>query len=376
MGRVVFVGFALLSALAGCGALLGVDFDNAHPALDASVADEAAADVADASQAMDVPDATGVVGAAAKLLQRPEALPRVAYRAVHAISRSHVLIAGDETIVELVGGRFQITHVNGVELTGVWGDDEVGYAVGTYKGTNTGTIRMRRRSATAWTDLGSLQHGLRAVWGSGTFRVASGNDGAVYYGHEPDPFVTGMQLSPLPGVPSTIFSPILSGIGGNSPDLVLVAAGAGGWYRFDGTNWLKGVLSGDLTRVYRSVWGRPGTALDVFIGGNYELVMRFPNFDAGVDADYDAASAELFHEERDDVTSGSRFVNSIWGESGAAIVAVGTTGRFMVSKGRGLETYPTVAGSRDLWGVSGTSFDDVWIVGDDGVILHGPVDRP
>ena len=308
------------------------------------------------------------------LLQVPD-LPMVNYRGVWAVSPNRVAIVGDETILDYVDGSWNVTVVGGSELHGVWGDGEYMYAVGTFKQTNTGVIMLKTRKDRTWVQLATVPHGLRSVWGEGTFRMASGHDGVAYFGYERSPFKEGVQNDPIAGAPNTLFAPIMSSVGGNSRSHVIAAAGPGGWFGYDGKNWKAFAANVDKTRSFRSVWGPPGDALDVIIGANYYGLWRFKG---AKDANGKPIPTSILHEERSDPLRANQFINGIWGASQRDFLAVGTGGRLIVFREKpdsdGVSILKTAAGARDLWSISGTNVSDVWIVGDDGVVLHGAVE--
>lgn len=300
-------------------------------------------------------------------------LPKVTYRAVTAVSPSRVFIVGDETILELVGTKWKYVPVGGVELHGVWADADDAWAVGFQKNTNTGVI-MHRVAAT-WITFATVPHGLRSIYGSGTFRMTTGNDGAVYYGNIPTPFENGSQLERAPEVAETLLSPILYGVGGNAPDKLVVAGGVGAFYRYQGdVNWATAVDPTDRSRAYRCVFAAPNPALDVVLGANYYGIWHYRG---PTDAEGHRIPTEMLYEDRDSITASEKSINAIWGTGVERFVAVGTAGRFITFEyGKTAKVLATPAGARDLHGVAGTSFDDVWVVGADGLILHGAVPPP
>jgi hypothetical protein len=299
-------------------------------------------------------------------------LPPVDYRGVAVFSRSKVIVVGDETILDWNGSAWQHTHVGGVDLGGAWTNGVISYAVGTLKQTNTGVFMLRTAKTGRWIQLATVPHGLRSVWGDDDFRVAVGHDGVAYFGVEDVPFKNGVQHDPFDGVPRTLFSPLITAVGGNSRKHVIAVGGAGGWFGYDGAAWKGYAQKVDATRTFRSVWGPPGDSLDVIIGSNYYGLWRFRGTQ---DQNGERLPASLLNEERDDPIRGSQYINGIWGESTSRFLAVGTSGRVMKhEEGAPPSVIATAAGAHDLWGVAGTGWDDLWIVGDAGVVLHGSLD--
>jgi hypothetical protein len=346
-------------ASSGCAELRRADVDGAADA--ATLADQSAEASTDAAFLhLDPPD--------------DNQLPKVTYRAVHAVSPTRVFIVGDEMILEFVGTKWKFAPVGGIELHGVWADADDAWAVGFKRNTNTGVIM--HRVATTWVEFATVPHGLRSIWGSGAFRVATGNDGAVYSGTLPTPFANGKQFERAPDIEETLLSPILFGVAANSPSNIVVAGGLGAFYRFEGGGETYTTVSdpSDRTRAYRSVFAAPSAQLGAVLGANYYGLWYYRG---ATDAQGNRIPTEMLYEDRDSVTSSEQSITSIWGTGVERFVAVGTGGRFMnVDYGKPPKVLATPAGARDLYGVSGTSFDDVWIVGADGVILHGAVPPP
>jgi hypothetical protein len=307
------------------------------------------------------------------LLPVAEKLPLTTYRAVFAVARDRVIVVGDETLLDWDGYRWTATIVSGVEFSGVWADDTLAYAVGTMRGTNRGLIYIRGPK-TNWIEFASVEFGLRSIWGSERFRIATGNDGAAYFGFEPVPFKNAVKHERPPTAPPTLFAPILSQVGGNSAKHVIAAGGVGAFYGYDGATWKEYTENVDTTRVFRSVWGPPSSELDVFLGANYYGLWRFRGTKDPVTGE--RRPADIVHEERDEVIRANQSVNGIWGLDADRIVAVGTGGRLMTCNPATMITriVPTPAGAYDLWGISGTAADDVWVVGDAGIVLHGSIE--
>ena len=339
----------------------------------AAITDDGGATLPTETVEAGVPDGGTDDSPLAALIPPDDTLPKVTYRAVTAVSASQVFIVGDETIVEFNGTKWSVVPVGGTELYGVWADENDAWAVGMVKNTNTGVFMHREGGR--WIQFANVPHGLRAIYGSGSFRMATGNDGAVYFGTLPKPFANGAQHERAPDVPETVASPILASVAGNSPTNVIVTGDVGVNYRYkpDGT-WATLVDATDRTRAYRAAFALPGEALDVILGGNYYGLWRYRG---QTDTEGNRIPMDMLFEERESPFSAREYITSVWGPSMDHFVAVGTSGRFMVSQaGKPITVLPTRAGSRDLYGVSGTSLRDVWVVGADGVILHGSADAP
>jgi hypothetical protein len=250
------------------------------------------------------------------------------------------------------------------DLYGLWGSgtDEL-WAVGTKKsGAQAGVIF--RLSGDTWVQFGTTKFGLRSVWGAGDQRYAVGLSGAVYNGSTAAPFATGMQIDPNPNIPQTPDIPILYSIGGNNLMSILVAGDVDSTYYFD-TRWHAYVDPVDPTRAFRAIWGPAGGSISLYEGANYFGLWYFTG---------PGDPVIMLNEEQAPLENFNRSIWSIWGVDDTRVVAVGDAGRIMTYdratqavKVRGSPT------TRSLYGVWGSSFDDVWIVGEGGLILRGRI---
>jgi hypothetical protein len=129
----------------------------------------------------------------------------------------------------------------------------------------------------------------------------------------------------------------------------------------------------DTTIVFDSVWAPPGSSNDYFFGTNYFgvvwLTADAPPPGANMIAD------QLYTLYRDDSPQGAQnlFIHGIWG-TGAKVLFVGDQGRiYRFDAGlNDVSPVPSPA-TGALWGVWGSSESDVWIVGENEVILHGSI---
>lgn len=292
-----------------------------------------------------------------------------ALRAVWAASPSDVFAVGDDGMIrEMVAGTWYTPIIGqGFDLTGVWGASASDvWAAGTLRNTDTGIILHRQNGM--WVEFASVPHGLRTVWGVGDTRYATGNDGVIYSGPAAKPFSSGIQVPPNANVLATTFAPILYSIGGNSPSNVMVAADVDTTLYWDGTEWHDYEDPIDRTRTFRAIFGAPNAAPDagpdLYEGANYYGLWHFTG----------AKNPVLqLNEERDSPQKFNRYIWSIWGVSSDRIVCVGDAGRIMTYAEAPMMQVSIVPApnSKNLYGVFGTSWDDVWIVGDNALLMHG-----
>jgi hypothetical protein len=287
-----------------------------------------------------------------------------ALRAVSVVGSEQVYLAGDDgVLLEKAGADWQTVVLGpGLDVTGVWsnGPDEA-LAVGILKNTNKGPIF--RRGKGVWAQIGTAPHGLRTVWGIDNVRYAGGNDGVIYSGPANDPLRDGFQQPRPPEVADTLFAPIIHSIGGNSTKAVMAAADFDITMLFDGTTWHSFQDPIDRTRAFRAIWAFPGSSADVYQGANYYGLWHFTSSTAPV---------LQLNEEKDQPQNVNRWIWGIWGPSADKVIAVGDAGRIMTfDKTSGKLTIQPSPTTKNLYAIGGTSLDDIWIVGEEQLVLHG-----
>jgi hypothetical protein len=287
-----------------------------------------------------------------------------ALRAVSVVGAEQVYLAGDDgVLLEKVGSGWQTVVLGpGIDVSGVWsnGPNEA-LAVGTQKNTNKGPIF--RRAQGVWAQIGTAPHGMRAVWGIGDIRYAGGNDGVIYSGPPGDPLRDGTQQPRPPEVADTLFAPIIYSIGGNSTKAVMAAADFDLTMLFDGASWHAYQDPIDRTRSFRAIWAFPGPSADVYQGANYYGLWHFTGSSAPV---------LQLNEEKDQPQNVNRWLWGIWGPSADKVVCVGDAGRIMTyDKTSGRVTIQPSPTAKNLYAIGGTSLEDIWIVGEEQLVLHG-----
>ena len=290
-----------------------------------------------------------------------------ALHALWASGPNDVYAAGDDGLVLHFTGDPTPARVilgAGIDLGGIWGSgpNEI-LAVGTQRNTDNGPIFRRLNGR--WIEIGIAPHGLRSVWGIGNLRVAGGNDGAIYHGPPDNPLGFGNQLGLPPEVQQTNFAPIIYSIGGNSESSAMAAADVDSTAWWDGTIWHSYDDPIDRTRAFRAIWGPAGDAVDLYEGANYYGLWHFTGKENPV---------VQVNEEKDSPDKFSRTIWGIWGPSKDKIVCVGDNGRIMTydNTTQVVTVRPSPTG-KNLYAVTGTSLDDVWIVGEDELVLHGRI---
>jgi hypothetical protein len=288
-----------------------------------------------------------------------------AWRGVWGSSADDVHVVGEGGRVLAWDGA-QVVRPNlgaGNDLYGVWGSAQNDlWAVGENRATQGGVIF--HKTAQTWVQFGTTKFGLRSVWGAGDMRYAAGNSGAVYSGPTATPFASGMQIDANPNVPVTPNAPLLYAVGGNNAMSVMIAGDVDSTYFFD-TRWHAFEDPIDRTRAFRAIWGAPGDTVSIFEGANYFGLWHFTSA---------ADPVVTLNEEKISADDFNKTIWSIWGVDDQRIVAVGDEGRIMTwdaaTQAVVVRQSPT---TRALYGVWGSSFDDLWIVGDGGLILRGKI---
>ena len=351
MSRARRVNLAAVASLAAVAAVACASLKTAPP--DAGVVDGGAGE----DGAADAGPDTGFTN----VRQNAEA---GAFRTVWVGGPETVYIAGDNgALIEKRGEEWaEVVLGPGVDVGGVWasGPSEA-LAVATTKNTNSGPVF--RRSNGRWIQVGAAPHGLRSVWGSGNVRYAVGNDGVVYSGPPSDPLGTGFQVEPNEFVAKTLFVPILHSVGGNDDKRVMIAADFDTTVFFDGT-WHSYADPIDRTRSFRAIWGPSGSpTTDIYQGANYYGLWHFTG---------SANPVTQLNEEKDEPQNFNRWIWGIWGPSADKIICVGDGGRIMTyDRKTGAVTKHPSPTTKSLYAIGGTSLDDIWIVGDEQLVLHG-----
>jgi len=252
---------------------------------------------------------------------------------------------------------------SGNDLYGIWGAaaDDL-WTVGTNRVTKGGVLF--HKTSDTWVQYGTTKYGLRSVWGTGDQRYAVGLSGAVYNGSAAAPFATGMQIDPNPTIPATPDAPILYSVSGNHAMAVMLAGDVDSTFFFD-TRWHAYTDPVDRTRAFHAMWGAPGDSVSIYQGANYFGLWHFTSASEPV---------YMLNEEKDQPENFGRGIWSIWGLEDQHIVAVGDQGRIMTYDGVTQEVKVRASPTTlSLYGVWGSSFDDIWIVGDGGLVLRGRI---
>lgn len=291
-----------------------------------------------------------------------------AFRALWVGGPELVYVAGDNGVLLEKRPNDQWAEValgSGVDVGGVWGAGPTeAFAVATTRNTNNGPIFQRLNNR--WIQIGIAPVGLRSVWGHGNKRYAAGNDGKVYYGPPTQPLAEGNQFPPNEFVAKTNFAPILFSIGGNDENRVMIAADYDMTVFFDGT-WHTYADPIDRTRSFRAIWGPPlpkgSGEIDIYQGANYFGLWHFTG---------SANPVTQLNEEKDEVQNFNRWIWGIWGPNADKIICVGDGGRIMTydKKTGEVKKRPSPT-TKSLFAIGGTSLDDIWIVGEDQLVLHG-----
>ncbi len=288
-----------------------------------------------------------------------------AWRAVWGSSPTHVYVAGEGGHMLAWDGT-QLMRANlgsGNDLYGLWGSGGADiWTVGTVRTTQTGVLF--HKTDLVWIQFGTTKLGLRSVWGTATQRIAVGLSGGIFTGPVATPFAMGMQAQPNVDIPQTANAPILYSVGGNGDSSIMVAGDVDSTFYFD-TTWHAFEDPVDRTRAFRSIWGAPSATPSIYEGANYFGLWHFTSSTDPV---------ITLNEEQDQPENIDRSMWAIWGLDDQRIVAVGDAGRIMTFDAASQEVRVRASPTtRSLYGVWGSSFDDLWIVGEGGLILRGKI---
>jgi hypothetical protein len=111
------------------------------------------------------------------------------------------------------------------------------------------------------------------------------------------------------------------------------------------------------------MWGFPGPTADIYQGANYYGLWHFTGSSDPV---------LQLNEEKDQPQNVNRWIWGIWGPSADKVIAVGDAGRIMTyDKTSGKVTIQPSPTGKNLYAIGGTSLDDIWIVGEEQLVLHG-----
>jgi hypothetical protein len=281
----------------------------------------------------------------------------------------------------------------GVDVYALWGVSSSDfYQCGVNRGTGMGFIE--HNDGTSFASELETPAPLYGIWGTGASGsdtvYATGAGGAVYEKTISDGTWSLLaNLPPNPKAPPAPDEPILSGVSGfalGGDPFMEVAADYGLAYFSHPPHWYQTSLMATTTFTYRSVWQAPVPRFQAFFGTNFFggslMTERNETSDAAFvdDAGGLVESAlvmwTLFSDTSDPTYDG-KYMRGVWGTGTRALFA-GDMGRVVevdVSHGAANSTYtqvpsPTAAG---LWGVWGSSDKEVWIVGENALILHGPM---
>jgi hypothetical protein len=352
-------------------------------------------DVADASSGDDgvIEDATGDDSFLPQTFTVVQGLAvGETFQAVYAADPNDVFVVGTNGVHDdyYDGGWNRNQSVTGRDYTAMWGTSATDvYAVGTEQGNGMGVIQ--HFDGSSWNDEYIAPTALYGIWGTGATAsdvvLAVGAQGLLYgkqVGTTEWANRIGAGLPANTDVPPTPDAPILWSITGIDFSNFAIAADRDRIF-----HWLNDQMAfewldpaADDTLVFRTAWQAPGSHLSTFFGMNYFGVSWFTGYeDFPADAQLAGAGATdaglpdeyLFQltEDQSEPGSDQKFIRGIWGTATSTIF-VGDEGRiysFAVGNDNTARAQsPTTAA---LYGASGTSATDVWVVGEREVILHG-----
>jgi hypothetical protein len=267
--------------------------------------------------------------------------------------------------------------VTGRDYHAVWGSapNEV-YAVGVIEGDGRGVVQ--HYDGNQWRDEFVADTALYGVWGAGQMVNAVGAGGLVYgkvSGTTAWALRISMGLPPNPNVDSSPGAPILWSISGNGPNDFAMAAGLDRVFHYEGSgNFVNLDPIVDRTIDFRTVWAAPSSSTSVFFGGNYFGVYWLTTDLAPANSLLVADGVFRLSADQSLSNAGALFIRGIWGTA-AKTIFVGDLGRIYTFDGGtnnlASESSPV---TDSLYGVWGASTNNVWIVGERELILHGTLD--
>jgi hypothetical protein len=312
------------------------------------------------------------------VLQSPEAS---SLNAVWGADRDHVVAVGNDDVSYVYeGGTW--TRLGGTQpghdYFGVFGlsASDV-FAVGANR--NGGGF-VEHYDGTGWNEVYTTPKGLYGVWVSpDKFVLAVGAGGGLYGWHAGDTWHSFSSLAANTDVPVGPDDPFLWAISGNTFDDFSIAAGKDRIFHTEGQRFTY-YDPVDTTISFRSVFQIPGPKPSVFFGTSSWGIAWLTAPGTAVDgaALADSGTAEMVQILADQATPGAadKYIQGIWGTV-AKIVSVGDGGRIYTFD-LGSDTVTRVASPTNapLGGVWGSSLDDVWIVGDRELVMHGSLAAP
>ncbi len=352
---------AFVATLEGCAGLIGANFDR-PPGGDAAD-DEGGVDGGEAG-----PSAFTVVS----VLPVGET-----FYAVYAADADNVFVVGSNGAHDdLYDGTWHRNDgISGRTYYAIWGDSPTeAYCVGTI---SDGRGVVQRYTGKNWVDEYISDTQLYGVWGYGSVVYAVGAKGMIYAkqkGTTTWASRLSMGLPANPKVPSDSQSPILYGISGNNLNDFAMPAGQDRLFHYEGNgDFINLDPAVDRTIAFRAVWGPPASQTNVFFGTNYLGVawLSAPRAAPGLDATIQNDTVIKIHEEQGIQGAKDLYVNGIWGTP-ATVVFAGDQGRifrFDIAT----DTFTTLSSPSNLGllGVSGTLLSDIWIVGENELVMHG-----
>lgn len=308
--------------------------------------------------------------------------------AVWGADEDHVYAVGTNGLhMDYYAGSWHRSQTTpGRDLYAVWGTsaDDV-YAVGVQNDDGKGVVV--HFDGNAWRDDFLAPDALYGVWGAEGLVMAVGARGMIY---AMKPGKTGIPWSsPLSkGLPANTKvdvkpdSPILWSISGTSLDDFSIAADQDRVFHYAGNgDYINLDPALDRSIVFRTVWAMPGSLLSVFFGTNRLGVTWLADAQLLPDTSADPSAREgemlRLHEDRSSDGTSDQYIRGIWGESNR-VLFVGDLGTiFHYDAGTNdFTTIPSPTPDDSLYGVWGSSMDDVWIVGARELILHGSLASP
>lgn len=313
--------------------------------------------------------------------------PRVdggsSFRLVHAVPQGPTLNGiwvASPTFAVAVGQSVTTYVIRDGVVSGLGGDqpgrdyeavsgiaeDEV-YAAGQ---TASSTGFVDRFDGVVWTSVFDAPVPLFGVWATRsngkTVVMACGAYGKVYGWVSGSSWEELLTLTKGPNDSDLAVGPRLWAISGRDPNDWTIAADGRVWRREDGGIYFYDADVGGTDLQFRGVWQSPERPTSVYFGTNFSGLAWFSATRTGADT-----PMSILYRDASIPSADKAFLYGVWGTA-AKVVAVGQGGRvYLFDPGRAEGAFVAAPTDATLTSVSGSSADNVWIVGERSVILHG-----
>ncbi len=288
----------------------------------------------------------------------------------------HLFVVGTNGVHDdYAFGMWNRTQIDmGRDYYSIWGDSPTDvYAVGEIQGTGQGIVV--HFDGTSWRDEYVADTALYGVWGTANVVVAAGASGMIWGKHDGANDwgkLLSMGLPANPNVPAMPNEPILWAIGGTGLTDFAMPADVDRIFQYQGSgNYANLDPIPDRSIIFLSMWADPNTPGSVYFGSNYFGINWLTPNQGPPGATLLTNNMYRLFQDQSQPGSDQLFIRGIWG-AGTSVIFVGDQGRIYTYDGASDDTAalasPTSSSLSAVWG---SAVDDVWIVGQRELILHG-----